>query len=143
MGVNKAILIGNLTKDPELKYTPSGSAVANFSIATNESWTNKDGSKGESATFHNIVVWNKLAEQCNAHLKKRSKAYIEGKIDNRSWDDKDGNRHYKTEIKAYTVELLPDGRSESTSDEPRKDKRLNPDRAKSQSEIFQEPDLPF
>ena len=105
-GVNKVILIGNLGKDPELKYTPSGSAVATFSLATTERWADKSGQRQDRTEWHNIVAWGKLAELCNQYLKKGRSAYIEGRISTRSWDDKDGNKKYKTEIVALTVQFL-------------------------------------
>jgi len=97
MSVNKAILIGRLGKDPELKYTTSGAAVCSFSIATSRKWT-KDGNKEEHTTWHNIVAWAKLAEVMAEHLSKGKEVYIEGRIDNRSYDDKEGNKKYISEI---------------------------------------------
>ncbi|HUI92973.1 MAG TPA: single-stranded DNA-binding protein [Chitinivibrionales bacterium] len=105
-GVNKAILIGNLGKDPELKYLPSGQAVANFPLATTERRTDKNGQRQERTEWHNIVVYGKTAEVVNQYLKKGRSAYIEGRITTRSWDDKDGNKRYKTEIIANTVQFL-------------------------------------
>ena len=104
--VNKVILIGNLGSDPEVKYTPSGSAVANFNIATNESWTSKDGKKEERTEWHKIVVWNKLAELCGEYLSKGRPVYIEGRLQTREWNDKDGNKRYTTEIVAQTIQFL-------------------------------------
>src|SRR5215831_9926329 len=104
--VNKVILIGNLGSDPEVKYTPSGSAVANFNIATNESWTSKDGKKEERTEWHKIVVWNKLAELCGEYLSKGRPAYVEGRLQTREWNDKDGNKRYTTEIVAQTIQFL-------------------------------------
>jgi len=104
--VNKVILIGNLGSDPEVKYTPSGSAVANFNIATNESWTSKDGKKEERTEWHKIVVWNKLAELCGEYLSKGRPIYIEGRLQTREWNDKDGNKRYTTEVVAQTIQFL-------------------------------------
>lgn len=104
--VNKVILIGNLGKDPEFKYTPSGQPVATFSIATTERFADKNGQRQERTEWHNIVVWGKLAELVNQYLKKGRSAYIEGRITTRSWDDKDGNKKYKTEIVANTIQFL-------------------------------------
>lgn len=104
--VNKVILIGRLGKDPEMKYTPSGTPVCKFSIATNESYKDKSGVKQETTEWHSIVTWNKTAEICNKYLKKGSECYIDGKITTRSWDDKDGNKHYKTEIVANNVQFI-------------------------------------
>jgi single-strand DNA-binding protein len=105
-GVNKAILIGNLGKDPELKYLPSGQAVANFSLATTERRTDKNGQRQDHTEWHNIVVYGKTAEVVNQYLKKGRSAYIEGRITTRSWDDRDGNKKYRTEIIANTVQFL-------------------------------------
>ena len=98
MSVNKVILIGRLGKDPELKYTPGGQAVANFSLATNRTWKGSDGQRKESTTWHNIVVWGKQAETIKEYLSKGREIYIEGRIDNRSYDDKDGNKRYISEV---------------------------------------------
>jgi len=91
MSVNKAILLGRLGKDPELRYTPSGKAVASFSLATSERWTGQDGQKNESTTWHNIVAWGKQAELIKEYLRKGREVYIEGRIDNRSYEKKDGS----------------------------------------------------
>ena len=104
--INKVILIGNLGKDPELKYTPSGQAVANFSLATNEKWKDKDGNMQERTEWHNIVIWARMAENAKEYLSKGSPVYIEGRIQTRSWDDKDGNKKYMTEIVAQTMQFL-------------------------------------
>jgi len=97
-GVNKAILVGNLGKNPELRYTASGQAVASFSLATSENYKDKSGVKQTKTTWHNIVIWGKLGEIANQYLKKGSTVYIEGKIENRSYDDKDGNKKYISEV---------------------------------------------
>ncbi|MBD3232499.1 MAG: single-stranded DNA-binding protein [candidate division Zixibacteria bacterium] len=104
--VNLAILIGNLGKDPELRYTPSGAAVASFSMATTEKWKDKDGQLAERTEWHNIVCWGRQAEVANEYLKKGSPVYIEGRIQNRSYDDRDGNRRYITEIVCRRLQLL-------------------------------------
>ncbi|MFO1520302.1 MAG: single-stranded DNA-binding protein [bacterium] len=104
--VNKVILIGNLGTDPEVRYTPSGSAVANFNIATNENWKGKDGQDQERTEWHKIVVWGKLAELCGEYLAKGRTVYVEGRLQTRSWDDKDGNKRYTTEIVANTIQFL-------------------------------------
>lgn len=105
-GVNKAILIGNLGADPELRYTPSGAAVANFSIATSETWTDANGEKQERTEWHNIVAWKKLAEICGEYLKKGSKVYIEGRLQTRSWEGQDGVKRYSTEVVARDMQML-------------------------------------
>lgn len=98
MSVNKAILVGNLGRDPELKYTPSGRAVATFSIATNRRWTGQDGQKNQATTWHNIVSWGRQAEVMKEYLHKGDQVYIEGRIENRSYDDKEGNKRYISEV---------------------------------------------
>lgn len=98
MSVNKVILIGRLGKDPELKYTQGGRAVANFSLATDRSWKGQDGQKQRDTTWHNIVVWGKRAEVVKEYLTKGQQVYIEGRIDNRSYDDKEGNKKYISEV---------------------------------------------
>src|SRR5947209_12446561 len=106
-GVNKVILIGNLGKDPEVRYTPSGQAVANFTIATNENWTDKQGQKQERTEWHRVVVWGKMAEVVGQHLTKGRQVYVEGRLQTRSWDDKtSGQKRYATEIVANTVQFL-------------------------------------
>jgi single-strand DNA-binding protein len=104
--LNKATLIGNLGKDPEVRAIPSGAKVANFSIATTESYTGKDGQKVDKTEWHNIVMWRGLAEVAEKYLKKGSQVYIEGKLSTRSWDDKDGNKRYTTEIIADNMVML-------------------------------------
>ena len=109
--LNKVMLIGNLGKDPELRYTPSGVAVATFSVATNESWKDQDGNTQERTEWHNIVAWRKLAEICGEYLKKGKKVYIEGRIQTRSYDDKNtGAKKYITEIVADNLIMLDGGR---------------------------------
>ncbi len=98
MSVNKVILIGRLGKDPELKYTPGGRAVCNFSLATDRRWSSQDGQKNQATTWHNIVAWGKQAEVMKEYLQKGREVYIEGRIDNRSYDDKDGNKRYISEV---------------------------------------------
>ena len=106
MYINKAIVFGNLTRDPELRALPSGAPVCSFSIATNRTYKKADGTKQEEVEFHNIVVFGRQAENCAQYLKKGSTAYVEGRIKTRSWE-KDGVKHYKTEIKADTVQFGP------------------------------------
>ncbi len=105
--LNKVMLIGNLGKDPELRYTASGVPVATFSLATNESWKDQDGNLQEKTEWHNIVAWKKLAEICGEWLKKGKKVYIEGRIQTRSYDDKNtGAKRYITEIVADSMIML-------------------------------------
>jgi single-strand DNA-binding protein len=106
-GINKAILVGRLGSDPEVRYTPSGVAVANFNIATSEEWKDKDtGEKKERTEWHRIVAWSKLGEICGEYLSKGRQVYIEGRIQTRSWEDRDGNKRYTTEIVANDVQFL-------------------------------------
>ena len=104
MSVNKTILLGRLGKDVELKTTPSGASVANFSVATGEKYKNKSGELVETTEWHNIVVWSKLAEVCQKYLSKGSQVYLEGKLQTRSWDDKDGNKRYTILTTKYYYE---------------------------------------
>ncbi len=105
-GVNKAILVGNLGGDPEIRYTPSGAAVANFSLATSESWKGKDGQKQDRTEWHKIVVFGKLAEICGEYLAKGKQVYIEGRIQTREWEDREGNKRKTTEIVANQMTML-------------------------------------
>ena len=102
-GVNKVILVGNLGKDPEVRYTPGGQAVANFTIATNENWTDKQGQKQERTEWHRIVVWGKVAELCGEYLSKGRQVYIEGRLQTREWTNKEGAKQYTTEVVANPV----------------------------------------
>ena len=104
--VKKVILVGNLGRDAELRATPSGASVSNFSIATTENWTGNDGQKQEKTEWHNIVVWGKQAETCGQYLAKGRQVFVEGRITNRSYDDKDGNKKHITEIIARDVRFL-------------------------------------
>ena len=106
MSVNKWIGIGNLTKDPEIRYTPQGTAVVNFSIACNERYKDRDGQQQERVEFVNIVAWRKLAEICGKFLHKGKQAYIEGKLQTRKWQDKEGNDRYSTEVVASEMQML-------------------------------------
>jgi len=104
-GVNKVILIGRLGQDPEVKATKNGTSVCNFSLATSESWM-KDGQKTEKTEWHRIVMFNKLADVCGRYLAKGSQVYIEGKLQTRNWEDKEGNKRYTTEIIGHNMQML-------------------------------------
>ena len=106
MSINKVILIGNLGQNPEVKHSASGQAICNLSIATNESWTDKNGQKQEKTEWHRVVVFGKLAEICGQYLQKGRQAYIEGKLQTRSWQDKDNQTRYTTEVVAQSVQFL-------------------------------------
>lgn len=105
-GVNKVILVGNLGKDPEVRHLDNGRAVANFSIATSESYKNKAGERVTNTEWHNVVLWTPLAEIAERFLKKGNQVYIEGKLTTRSWDDQDGNKRYTTEVVGREMTLL-------------------------------------
>lgn len=151
MSLNKVMIIGRLGKDPELKYTPSGMAVCNFSVATSETWVDKGGQKQEKTEWHRVVVWGKLAELCGQYLAKGRQAYIEGVLQTRSWDSQDGGKRYTTEVVAKTVQFLgsgsgasknsDEGKSITGSTEPEsaldKDYEVNP------NADFKAEDIPF
>lgn len=104
--INKAIIIGNLGGDPEIRYTQSGTQVATFTVATTERWKGQDGQMQESTEWHRIVAWKRLAEICGEYLHKGSRVYIEGKIQTRKWQDQSGNDRYTTEIVAREMKML-------------------------------------
>jgi len=106
-GINKVILVGRLGRDPEVRYTPNGVPVANFSIATSEEWKDKDtGEKRERTEWHRIEAWRRLAEICGDYLNKGKQVYIEGKLQTDAWEDRDGNKRYTTKIVAQTMQML-------------------------------------
>ncbi len=138
-GINKAILIGNLGQDPEVRYMPNGNAVANITLATSESWKDKNtGEKQEKTEWHRIVLFKQAAEFVGSYAKKGSKAYVEGKLQTRKWQDKDGQDRYTTEIVAAVVQLLdraPDGGQQQRRPEP-------PNREPGPADGFDD-DIPF
>ena len=105
-GLNKVMLIGHLGADPELKYTANGTAVTTLSVATNSTWKDASGNQQERTEWHRVVMWQKLAEIAGQYLKKGSQVYIEGRIQTRSWEDKDGKKQYTTEIVANQMQML-------------------------------------
>ena len=109
MSVNKVILVGHLGKDPEVRFTNSGSAVARLSVATSEVWNDRDGNRQERTEWHNVVVWGKQGEHCGQYLAKGRQVYVEGSIRTRSYDDKSGNKRYVTEVVAQRVQFLGGG----------------------------------
>jgi single-strand DNA-binding protein len=113
--VNRVFLVGRLGRDPEMRHTGSGTPVANFSLATNESWNNQSGERQERTEWHNIVVWSKLAEICNQYLSKGQLVYIEGRLQTREWDDRDGNKRRTTEIVASGMRMLSSRNEEGGS----------------------------
>ena len=106
MSVNKVLLIGNLGKDPEVRFTGSGQAVARFPVATSEVWNDREGQRQERTEWHNVVVWGKQAETCGQYLSKGRQVFLEGSIRSRQYDDKDGNKRYITEVIAQRVQFL-------------------------------------
>ncbi len=104
--LNKVLVMGNLGRDPEVRFTTGGSAVANFSIATNESWKDKNGQQQERTEWHRIVVWGKLAELCGEYLKKGRQAFVEGRLQTREWTNTEGKKQYSTEIVATNVTFI-------------------------------------
>jgi len=138
--VNKAIIVGRLGKDPELRYTPSGVGVVNFSVATSERRKQDDGSRGEVTTWHNIVAWGKTAEICAEYLTKGREVYIEGRIDNRSYDDKEGNKKYISEIVVQNIQFLG---GKSSGGDNGGSKASGNDDAPKETESRPEDDLPF
>lgn len=114
--LNKVQLIGNLGADPEVRFSPSGQAVANFRMATSEKWTDKQGQKQERTEWHRIVIWGKQAEQCGEHLKKGRQCYVEGKLQTREWTDKENRKQYTTEIVASNVVFLGSRQGASARD---------------------------
>ncbi len=117
MNFNKIIIAGNLTRDPETRNLPSGQSVASFAIATNRFWTDQSGNRQEAAEFHNVVAFGKLAEICSRYLNKGQLVLIEGRIQTRSWQDKDGNRRYRTEVVADNMQMGPRSGSAERSTE--------------------------
>ena len=107
--VNKVILVGNLGRDAELRYTPGGAAVATLNLATTEVWNDKQGQRQEKTEWHRVVLWGKQAESLQEYLVKGKQIYVEGRLQTRQWDDKDGNKRYTTEIKADRITLLGGG----------------------------------
>jgi len=110
--LNLVQLIGNLTRDPELRYTPKGAAVCDFGVATNRSWVTAEGGAQEESEYHNVVAWGKLAELCSQLLRKGRKVYIQGRLRTRSWEDASGQKHWKTEIVADEMIILDSKRVE-------------------------------
>jgi single-strand DNA-binding protein len=137
--VNKVILIGHLGADPEIRYIQSGAPVAKLRIATNENWTNKSGQKEEKTEWHTVVAWSKLAENAGKYLTKGRQIYVEGRLQTRSWDDKEGNKRYTTEIVATNIQFLG-----GPSDRKMENASLPPDLPAPPSDLGStEEDIPF
>ncbi len=105
-GLNKVMIIGNLGRDPEMRYTPSGKPVTSFSLACSRSWISSDGERREETEWFNVVAWGNLAEICNQHLSKGQQVYVEGRLQTRSWEDNNGQRHFRTEVVANEMIIL-------------------------------------
>ena len=139
-GLNKAILIGNLGRDPEVRYTPSGVAVANFSIATSETWTNKEGERETRTEWHRIVAFGRLGEICGEYLSKGRQIYIEGRIQTRDWEDREGIKRYTTEIVANQMLMLG---ARDQAESARSDDAPSPDFSSTQVPAQDDDDIPF
>ena len=143
MSINKVILVGNVGKDPEVRYLDSGVAVANFPFATSETYKNKNSEKVTTTEWHNIVLWRGLAEVVEKYVKKGSQLYLEGKIRTRSWDDRDGNKRYTTEIVADTMQMLGRRSDESEAPPPSEEKPSTGETNEEDNTTEETDDLPF
>jgi single-strand DNA-binding protein len=141
MSVNKVILVGNVGKDPEVKYLDNGVAVCNFSLATSETYSNKNGEKVTQTEWHNIVLWRKLAEIAETYVKKGMQIYIEGQIRTRNWEDKDGVKRYTTEIFGTSMQML--GRKAEGGNEPQANHEVAQHTTSESPAIDETDDLPF
>lgn len=141
--VNKVILVGNLGGDPEIRFLPSGQPVANFNIATSERWTGKDGNPGERTEWHRIVVFGKQAENCKEYLKKGRQVYIEGRLQTREWNDKEGKKRNTTEIIAQVVQFLGTGTGGGRSREAEPPPVISEEEAKPSPLGNSDDDIPF
>ncbi len=110
-GLNKVILIGNVGRDPEMRYTPNGRAVTSFSVAVSRSWVSSEGERREETEWFNVVAWGNLAEICKQHLTKNQQVYIEGRLQTRGWEDENGKKHFRTEVVANEMILIGDRRA--------------------------------
>lgn len=129
MNLNKAFILGNLTRDPELRQTPTGQNVANFGVATNRVWSDPSGNKQTQTEFHNVVVWGRLAEIASEYLAKGRLVFIEGRIITRSWQDQQGQKKYRTEIVAENMQLGPRPSVASSVGSPMQTPKNNPESA--------------
>ena len=136
MSLNKVMLIGNLGRDPEVRFTQGGTPVANFTLATNERWTDQSGERQEKTEWHRIVVWGKQAEIAGEYLRKGRQVYVEGSLQTREWTDRDGNKRYTTEVKALRFQMLGSRDVCDPSSVP-------VESAQAQGGGYQEDDIPF
>lgn len=146
MSVNKVLLIGRLGNNPEIRYTNTGTAVANFNLATSENWNDKSGQRQERTEWHRVVVWGKLAELCEKYLSKGRQCFVEGRLQTRSWDDKDGNKKYTTEIVAATIQFLGGPNQQAGAQTGASDQHaggMNMNEAPQMESSFTEDEIPF
>lgn len=141
--VNKVILIGHLGRDPEMRFTKSGDGVCNFSIATSEKWKDKSGEKKEQTTWHRIVIWGKLAEIASEYLSKGKQVYIEGRLQTREWEDKEGVKHHTTEIVASNMTMLGQAGSGSQSSSGGSQSSAGSQSSSGGQDDFEDDDIPF
>jgi single-strand DNA-binding protein len=113
-GLNKVIIIGQVGRDPEMRFTPSGRPVTSFSVATSRTWVSAEGERREETEWFNVVAWGNLAEICKAHLTKGQQVYVEGRLQTRGWEDESGKKHFRTELVANEMILLGDRRNQQT-----------------------------
>lgn len=143
MSVNKAILVGYVGTDPEVRYLDSGTPVCNFRLATSEVYKNKNGEKVTTTEWHNVVLWRGLAELAEKYVKKGTQLYVEGRIKTRSWDDKDGNKRYTTEVICDNIQLLGKKIDEPPESQQQEKESSSDDKEDNNMEIEEADDLPF
>lgn len=143
MNLNKVFILGNLTRDPELRSTPSGQSIVNFGVATNRIWNDKQGQKQQKTEFHNIVAWGKLAEICSQYLTKGRLVFIEGRLETRNWQDQNGTKHYKTEIIAENMQMGPKIQKNDTPEIPTVDSEENISAQEKPKDDIELKDIPF
>lgn len=141
--LNKVMLIGNLGADPEVRYTSGGTAVANFRIATTETWNNKEGERQERTEWHRIVVWGKQGENCGAYLQKGRSIHVEGRIQTRQWEDREGNQRYSPEVVADRVTFLGSRDGSSAGDGESRRPQPNTQRRDDGPPPLDDSDIPF
>lgn len=143
MNLNKVFLIGNLTRDPEKRTTPQGQSVASFGLATNRIWTDAQGQKQQKAEFHNIVAWRKLADFVGNYLTKGKMIFVEGRIETRTWEDKEGIKRYKTEIIAENIQLGPRTASQIATPSEEKPEETSQEESPASEDEIQVKEIPF
>ncbi|HDL74999.1 MAG TPA: single-stranded DNA-binding protein [bacterium] len=143
MNLNKVIIVGNLTSDPELKNTPSGQSVCNFRVATNRIWNDKDGQQQKKVEYHSVVLWRKLAEIASQYLTKGSLVLIEGRLETRNWQDTSGNKHYRTEIIGDKMQMGPRRAKKEMTSEPPSQEDIPIIEEETQKDEIDVKDIPF